>query len=106
MGRTGCRAASRDTHSVAVVGVAKERTAFDNALERVRIAWIIILSRSTRVATNLRIVSRDNATETCRAASSDTRWGDNSGSDDCFVFISGKENSPGSVAPSRRRRAA
>jgi hypothetical protein len=56
MGRTGIgRRSSTRARAItlAVVRVAKERTAFDSALGSVRIAWIIALSRSTRVATNV-----------------------------------------------------
>ena len=56
MGRTGIgrRSSTRaGTITLAVGGVAKEGTSFDHALGRVRIAWIITLSRSTWVATNV-----------------------------------------------------
>src|SRR5258708_23548026 len=56
MGRTGVgrRSATRARAiTLAVRGVAKERTTFDNALGSVRIGRIITLSRSTGIATNV-----------------------------------------------------
>jgi hypothetical protein len=56
MGRTGIgrrSSASAGTITLTIGGVAKEGTSFDHALGRVRIAWIITLSRATWVATNV-----------------------------------------------------
>src|SRR4029077_4968739 len=56
VGRTGIgrRSSARaGTITLTIGGVAKEGTSFDHALGRVRIAWIITLSRAPRVAKNV-----------------------------------------------------